>query len=270
MKMEYRDDPDLMVVLERASPDDLCVLPDVITDGGEGRLALDNDQCATLWAARKSMTFPPEVRKSIAGCIQGFGGNSVVNILRGGKGVTYREILCDVADHFKVNYDARQDVGTIEAAVLMKTLEQSLSAMNEEDRSKVFDQFGVPYKGFGPAAMAALIAAIRASGFQAYKLAAMVVPAAIRFLTGRAVPFVVMGPMMKGIGALAGPIGMALTGIWTLFDLASPAYRVTVPCVLQIAYMRQKMLLRECPACQNLQPTTARFCSDCGHRFENA
>lgn len=270
MKMEYRDDADLMEVLQGASADELAVLVDVITDGGEGRLVLDSEQCAALWSARRAGTFRPADLASIAGAIQGFGGNSVVNLLRGGKGVAYREVLCDVADHFKVNYDAKQEVEVIEAALLMKALEQSLAGMSDADRRRVFEEFGLAYKGFGPAAMAALIAAIRASGFGAYRMAAMVVPGAIRFLTGRAVPFAAMGPMMKGISVLAGPVGIALTGIWTAFDLASPAYRVTVPCVLQVAYLRQKMLLRECPACQNLQPTSAKFCSECGQRFATA
>ena len=37
-----------------------------------------------------------------------------------------------------------------------------------------------------------------------------------------------------------GPIGWALTGAWTAFDLAGPAKRVTVPAVIQIAVLRKK------------------------------
>ena len=40
------------------------------------------------------------------------------------------------------------------------------------------------------------------------------------------------------LALLAGPIGLALTGLWALADIAGPAYRVTIPCVILIAYMR--------------------------------
>jgi uncharacterized protein YaaW (UPF0174 family) len=35
-----------------------------------------------------------------------------------------------------------------------------------------------------------------------------------------------------------GPIGWVLTGIWTAFDIAGAAYRVTIPCTITIAYLR--------------------------------
>ena len=34
---------------------------------------------------------------------------------------------------------------------------------------------------------------------------------------------------------------MVLTGLWTAIDIAGPAYRVTIPCVIQIAFLRAKM-----------------------------
>jgi uncharacterized protein YaaW (UPF0174 family) len=46
----------------------------------------------------------------------------------------------------------------------------------------------------------------------------------------------------RAVSALAGPVGLAIGGIWTLASLASPAYRVTVPCVVQLAFMRSNYL----------------------------
>nr|WP_321317172.1 ubiquinol-cytochrome C chaperone family protein [uncultured Campylobacter sp.] len=40
------------------------------------------------------------------------------------------------------------------------------------------------------------------------------------------------------VGIYAGPVGWAITGAWTAVDLASPAYRVTVPACLLIAKLR--------------------------------
>ena len=41
---------------------------------------------------------------------------------------------------------------------------------------------------------------------------------------------------------LIGPIGWAITSIWTIIDIAGPAYRVTIPACIQIAYMRNKYI----------------------------
>jgi len=71
---------------------------------------------------------------------------------------------------------------------------------------------------------------------------------------------------MRSVGTLAGPLGWAVTAIWTVFDLASPAYRVTVPSVIQIAYMRHKAteLNQICSQCHAPLAAGAKFCSDCG------
>ena len=41
---------------------------------------------------------------------------------------------------------------------------------------------------------------------------------------------------------LTGPIGWAITGLWTAIDIAGTAYRVTIPAVIQVAALRQKVL----------------------------
>jgi Ubiquinol-cytochrome C chaperone len=76
---------------------------------------------------------------------------------------------------------------------------------------------------------------------------------------------------MRSISAFAGPVGWAVTAIWTAFDLASPAYRVTVPCVVQLAYMRQKMKsgdIPKCKECGELLPPEKKFCAECGAKTE--
>jgi uncharacterized protein YaaW (UPF0174 family) len=243
VKTEYREDRDLMLALESASAADLSVLVQIITDSGEGRLSLDSDVGKTLEAATAAGSFSKHDRELIAAEIQKFGGNSLINVFRGGKGVPYREIVCDVADHFKAKYESSQDVVLIETAILAKTLEQWIGKIGEAERKKIFEEFGAHYTGFGPAAMASLVAAILAKPAAVYTLASIVVPTSLRYLTGRAiVSTVAMTPLVRSVAVVAGPIGIAITGVWTAFDLASPAYRVTVPCVLQVALMRQKRL----------------------------
>lgn len=268
--INYRKDPELFSVLESASQDDLGILVDIITDSGKGRVSLDDDVMKQLVSAKDTGNIAHDQWLMIAGEIQLFGGNSIIKMFRG-KGVEYREIVCDVADHLKVNYNEKQDIAIIESAILMKEVEKSLEQMSEDERKNFFDEFGVKYSmGAGPTAMAALQVAIKASGFAVYKLAVIVAHGTAKAVLGRGLVFGATAGLTKGIGAFAGPVGWAITAIWSAFDLAAPAYRVTVPCVIQLAYMRQKALLKQCPECKAAIAGDVKFCGECGISLDGA
>jgi len=270
--MAYTPDPDLDPLLRSAENEDLHVLIDHITDKGDGRISLSSDSCAQLIRAKTSNQISSEDLALISTELRSFGGNSLFNLFRGGNGVPYKELLCDVADHLDVNYNKKIDCQQIELAVLMKILEQSIEKMSEQERKELFEDLGGKFTGRGPLMMASIQAAISASGFAAYKLAAIVAQSTAKAILGRGLAVSTTAPLMKGISAFAGPIGWAITGIWTAFDLASPAYRVTVPCVVQIAYMRQKLISGTfdsnfCPKCNSPTKADAKFCSECGERL---
>lgn len=258
-------DPNLAMVLSTADVDDLAVLVDHITDKGEGRISLSSESCKTLTEAKSGGQIDEATRALIAEELQRFGGNSLLNLMRGGAGVPYREILCDVASHVKARHNPKSDCAQIEIAILEAVLEQSLGKMSEEEKTNLFAEFGSTYKpSAGPALMTALQAAIKASGFGAYKLAAVVANAVAKAILGRGLAFGATAGLMRGISVFTGPIGWAITAIWTVFDLGSPAYRVTVPCVIQIAYMRQKAAYRSCPTCGAPAEAGKKFCGECG------
>lgn len=258
-------DPDLAGVLSTADFDDLTVLIDHITDKGEGRISLSSETCKALVDAKASGRVDEEIRALIAEELQRFGGNSLINLMRGGVGVPYKEILCDVASHVKASYSSKSSCAQIEIAILEAVLAQSVAKMSEQEKADLFAEFGSTYKpGAGPAVMAALQAAIKASGFGAFKLAAVVANAVAKAILGRGLAFGATAGLMRSISVFAGPIGWAITAIWTAFDLGSPAYRVTVPCVIQIAYMRQKAAYRSCPSCSAPAEVGRKFCGECG------
>lgn len=266
MNINYRYDPELLSILEDASKEDLDILGDIITDSGTGRVSLEDEVSSQLWRAKHGL----EVKNYhllIAKEIQHFGGNSIVNMFRG-KGVEYREIVCDVADHVKANYSENQEIAVIEGAILMKVVEKAFEKMSEAEKKVFFDEFGLNYStGAGPAAMVALQAAIRASGFAAYRLAVIAANAVAKAILGRGLALGTNVAITRTVSVFAGPIGWAITAIWTAFDLAAPAYRVTVPCVIQLAYMRQKALLRQCPQCKAVISGDVKFCSECGTKL---
>lgn len=267
--MPIIEDPDLADVLLSASDDDIGLLIDVITDNGSGRVSVSNAVTRQLNAAK--MNGPDEIARAlIAEELSRFGGNSMMNFVRGGKGVSYAEIAADVMSHTGAPKISGTDCAAIEMTVIGKVLEQSLGRMSEEDKRTLFQSMGAPYRvGMGPAALSALIATIGASGMASYRLATLVASATMSSLVGRGVILAAGSSALgRGLAVLAGPLGWAITGIWTAFDLASPAYRVTVPCVIQIGYMRQKMLLTSaCSECRAPLTPGSNFCGTCGVRL---
>jgi len=266
----YREDYELKNILENSSDEDIIILIDIITDSGNGRVSLSEEIKEALLNVKQNSpisSIDNFTKKLISKEIQHFGGNSLASLFRGGKGVLYKEIVCDVASHTGSNYNEKQDTAQIESAILLKIVEKSLEKMTEEERKQFFDQFGIKYDGITPVAMMALLGVIRGSGFAFYKMATIVAQATAKALLGRGLTFAATGSMLRGITAFAGPVGWAITGVWTAFDLASPAYRVTVPCVIQLAYMRQKALTGTCPSCEAIIAKEMNFCAECGFKL---
>lgn len=172
---------------------------------------------------------------------QCYGGNTVANTFRGGKGVPYREILEDVCDLFNVKYDKLLATHNIEDLLLLSIFESSLDKMSDEERRELLQTFNKKTTDITkPAIMAIVQAAIRQGGFATYRLSAVIANAVVKSITGRGIAFVGNQTMMKGISIMSGPIGWIITGGWTAIELAGPAYRVTVPTVMETIYLRRK------------------------------
>lgn len=237
-------DADLSPLLRTGDQDDIAILIDFLTDNGKGRISMSRDVCTQLVTARDEAAVGWVAQDAIVSELQRFGGNSLLNMLRGGKGVSYREIVRDVAEHLDVGCPKEQDIAGIESAILMQVVAKSLEKMSDDEKQRFFAQFGMVYDGaIAGVALAALAALVARGGLASYNLALVAANAVARAVAGRGVTLAANAGVARGIGAFAGPIGWALTAIWSAYDLASPAYRVTVPCVVQIAYMRQKTML---------------------------
>ncbi|MGY4494882.1 ubiquinol-cytochrome C chaperone family protein [Pseudomonas sp. TE3610] len=254
-------------LLSISDVEDISALVDYLTDNGEGRLALDGDICRRLIAARDAGHYSQGDYKLIAKEIRLFGGNSLLNLFRK-DGVPYDEIVRDVAKHLKVNF-GNDSISVIEQEILGKILSRAFEDMSEEERRAILEELGVVnFSTAGPAAAIATICAAKAGGFATFKIATIVANAIAKALIGKGLTFAVNGQIMRSVSVAIGPIGWAITALWTAADLASPAYRVTVPCIVQLAYMRQKAIMARsttaCTQCQHPIGNAARFCSECG------
>ena len=164
-----------------------------------------------------------------------------MNIFRG-YGVPYREILIDVCKKMKVNFNKKSPVEVIELHLLEKILLDSLENMSIEELEKLMAEMNIPTQGLGRQAMVATIQiAIKRGGFASYKIAVIVANAICRFLLGRGLSLAANAALTRYLSIFAGPIGWGINIVWAAVDIAGPAYRVTIPSVVQIAYMRAKM-----------------------------
>lgn len=275
----------LTPVLGAADADDLSVLVDYITDSGDGRLTLATSVCSQLAAAKATKNYPAAIRTTITDEILAFGGNTVGNMVRGLRAtvpfgtvldkvlpdmqekVSYAEVVRDVASHLKVDVRKDANVVDLETAILMKIMRESFAKMSADERRQVIDEIGGGEMIWGPGAATATLVVGRLSGFATYKLATIVANSAARALIGRGLSFVATGGAMRALSVALGPIGWAITGLWTLADLSAPAYRVTVPCVLQVAYIRQKLIIQATHVtcdCGAVIPHMSKFCPECG------
>lgn len=181
----------------------------------------------------------------------------------------------DVASHVKAPFQKDSDVLVIEDSILRKILRDSFEKMSVDERKKVLAELNVTDLSLlKPAASAALIAAGRYGGFATYKIALIIANNVAKTILGRGLPFAANAMIGKTLSFLMGPIGWAVTGLWTVADMASPAYRVTVPCVIQLAYMRQKALAAAytttCEKCGSANELSAKFCAECGSPMAGA
>lgn len=170
--------------------------------------------------------------------VQRFGGNSIANAWRG-MGVPYHEVLCDVAEKMKVNFKRTQKTELIETQLLAKVLDDVWEKMSEEDRQKILKEAGqvIGIKAGGMGA-AAIVKVLQAGGFKTYKIALIVVNAIAKAVLGHGLRLAGNVYVVRLLAVLAGPVGWIGSGIWTAFDFASPAYRVTIRACIYIAALR--------------------------------
>lgn len=88
----------------------------------------------------------------------------------------------------------------------------------------------------------ALQAAIKKGGVLFTRLALYITQIISRMLLGRGLSFLGANAISRVLG---GPVGWAITIVWSVADLASPAYRVAIPAVLQVSCMRMHQFNKE-------------------------
>ncbi|MBH2760614.1 DUF3944 domain-containing protein [Serratia ureilytica] len=239
----YRNDPDLNL-LGQCSNEELQLLVSILTtDPRDG----DTRWTENLTGTSEYRVLAPQHRlywQLIAAELQRYGANTLMSLARLGQGVVYREILEDVCDKLDVNYNPKSTTETIELSLLMKVLEKSLDQMTPENLAAFSRTMQLELTNPTPQLIImAVQAAIRTSSLAALEIATVMSASVITSLGGIATWGTVV-VASRALSVIAGPVAMVLSSAWMISDITGPAYRVTIPACIIVAWLRQQHISR--------------------------
>ena len=227
--------------LQFSSNEDLLTLCNILTLNSKGEYRINEK----LTGTESYINCYPEnmqgMWKDLAYELQSFGGNTILNVFtRNGRGPAYESIVSDVCRKIGIKVPRHAECTEMEQLLLNFFTNKALNSMTEAQLRAVCDDLGITYKNkVAKTAMIAAIIASRRVSTRAYIFVLRLVISFVeRVLVGRTMMYFTWGLTSRSLGILTGPVGMAALTGWTVWDIAGPAYRVTIPAVLQIAMMR--------------------------------
>lgn len=253
-------DEDLNPVLEKSSDTDLNTLVEYLKTKFSQTLTVQD-------AYKKYEPAHSHYSDLIAKEIRDMGGNSFANLFRGCEGPCYHEIVCDVASKIKAPFNKKKSVSDIENSILETILTKALEEMSDEDKETLLKEMGASGSvNTASIATSTFLTIFRSGGFYSYQLTVIIANQIARLILGRGLMLATNAALTRAASILTGPIGWAITGIWTAIDIAGPAYKITIPCVLHIAMLRKKVNSNQCSNCNAMIPdNTMKFCPECGN-----
>lgn len=199
-------------LLSQATSSDLEVLADLITDSGKGRVALDSGIKAIILNRREAGNLQ-SISDVLEAEIRAFGGNSLLNLGRS-KSVDYKKIVIDVAKELGGKIDFDSDIFAIEEIAIKEAIRKYKKTPVDKDvsRSVLLEQI---VQGL-----------VKGSGAFVGTIATMGGIGAAEAVVTRAASLL-FPPL-----TLAAASGAA-------FQALGPAFRITIPAVLQVAKIRR-------------------------------
>ena len=270
--MSYRQDEDLEFLREMSS-EDLNDLVETLVWKNGGKILTGTLSGDSLYKEH----YPDHEKylDRIMEEIQRFGGNTFANVFRG-HGVLYKEIVRDVAKKLKVKYDKEASTPEIEMEIYLKIFSGVVEKMSEEEREKMFltlrqgvsvsidkyksrcpdDIFQIAkttMRVVGTAGNIVKLVRFIAAGTASSSMKTTVLQFVANLVCSTLLKHGIISAgtnllLTRVASVLAGPVGLAISGIWTAISLAGPAHRVTVPVVIRVAYLRTLSKQGSCDA----------------------
>lgn len=224
-EIDIQGDEALVQLLLNADKGDIDLLIDYVTNTGKFGFSMSDSVKAVLQDAKHQDIPDEETLRLLVRELQHFGGNTFVNLFRR-NGVSYSEIVDDVASHLKMKVQAAASVEEKEALIIDCVFTSSWKKMSDDERSQILRDMGIN----GSASM----------DIPVWQRAALVANSLAQTTAGKVLPLIAGLGIGRVLGVLTGPVGLAITGLYTAYDISNPAFRVTLPCVVQIAWIRLK------------------------------
>ena len=234
MEMSYRNDEDLNFLSELSNEELEPLLNLLIFDKDNKKRFTEQITSDVRYIKNTPNHFA--YWDLIAEEYQKFGANSIVSLFRKGKGVTYKEILCDVCDKIKVNYNKKSKTEDIERFLLQKILVESINKMPIEQIKEISNLLELSISQYTHEALVIALQLSLRNNLFLYRQFAIITFDSIIGYGSMTVTNVFASRLLS---IFAGPIGLCITGAWTILDIAGPAYRVTIPSTIMIACLRQ-------------------------------
>ena len=228
--------------LQYCDNEDLRALCNILMFDNNGKLRMseslsNNDNWLACFPYRMNAMW-----KDLASELQSYGGNTLLNLFRKGQGPSYESIVYDVCRHLRVKGITKHETAEeMEQKLLVAVSSKAIGEMSEEHARSIMEECGVKGYDYSKAGLAAAIIALQVVNRKLFLTVLNSIMKMLgRILLGRGVMIAGMGVVSRGLSIMCGPIGWIIWGGWTAWDMMGPAYRVTVPAVLQVAYMRVK------------------------------
>lgn len=239
---KYRTDSDLEI-LQHADNEMLAVLVDYLTHNRDGGRWL-TEQLTGNEAFIKSNGNYQDVWQLIAAELQYFGGDTLANAVRG-QGVLYRDILNDVCHKVGMKIeDSMITTEELEKALIIKVFKNSWKSMTSDEKASVKTELNIDLDKSDDISLEVITDGI-SHGYFSYQVSMLIASSFANAILGTNIAILAGAAGAIGasrlIGALAGPLGIIVTTLLTLPMLSGPAYRVTLPAVIQVAAIRQQL-----------------------------
>lgn len=230
----------ILTFLWHAANSDLRVLCDIVTKEKDGSFRATETLSSTDLYSR---CYPDSIMQMLPELFHEFrlfGGNSVLNFFRG-EGPEYSMILRDVARKCGLSFNTRRADEDIELLLLDKLISDSLDGASDDELKQIMVELKVPAIRFNRVKAVRSLKTLWVSGSKpGYLLMVSVVTAVISQLAGKGLTIALSSTLVPVASVLLGPVGLILTSLYCVMDVAGPAYRVTIQAVIQISYIRQK------------------------------
>ena len=229
----YIEDEDLDF-LKDVSHDDLSLLVNILTKDKDGETRNTEELIGCL-GSDYSRSW-----KCIASELQLFGGDTIANMVRGGSGVKYREILSDVCGKF--NVETNKPIDEMEKELLNSFLDEYLKGKDTKFISEITKNLNIEDKELADKFIRDRTILKSLTPIVAQRIITLVaIEIATYVVTSRsawAAFLLFLG--QRGWTSVLGPLGWVIGAVLTIPAVSGPAYRVTIPACLAITALRRK------------------------------